>query len=111
MIELARDAKLVLLELGETADHKGVLEVRRDHLLEELHVVCAELAEALVHQAAEIAVTVATVVLKQVNRHHIKERSARARKGRERKRSETRMSVITRLVIFYEWYMIESSLC
>jgi hypothetical protein len=49
LIELARDGKLVLLQLRETADHEGVLEVGSDHLLEQVHVVGAKLTEALVH--------------------------------------------------------------
>ena len=33
LIQLARDRQLVLLELGQTVDHNGVLEVGCDHAL------------------------------------------------------------------------------
>lgn len=53
----------MLLQFGKAADHERVFEVGCDHLLEQLHVVRAELAEALVHVAAELAVALAAIVL------------------------------------------------
>lgn len=52
----------MLLQFGKAADHERVFEVGCDHLLEQLHVVRAELAEALVHVAAELAVALAAIV-------------------------------------------------
>ena len=53
----------MLLKLGEAADHESVLEVGGDHLLKQIHVVRAKLAEALVHYAAEITVSLAAIFL------------------------------------------------
>lgn len=52
----------MLLQFRETADHESVLEVRGYHVLKQVHVTCAELAEALVHQATQFAVTFAPVI-------------------------------------------------
>ena len=66
LIKLAGDTELVLLKLWETADHESVLEVRSNHVLQEFHVVCAELAETLVHQATQFTIAVSTIILKSV---------------------------------------------
>ena len=63
LIELTGDGQLMLLQFGETADHEGVLEVRGNHVLKQVHVTCAELTEALVHQATQFAVTFAPIFL------------------------------------------------
>ena len=63
LIELTGDGQLMLLQFRETADHESVLEVRGYHVLKQVHVTCAELAEALVHQATQFAVTFAPVIL------------------------------------------------
>ena len=63
LIQLAGDDQLVLLQLRKTANHKCVFEVGSDHCLEKVHVVRAELSQALVHHAAEIAITLATIFL------------------------------------------------
>lgn len=61
LIQLAGNAQLVLLKLRETADHERVFEVRGNHCLQKLHVVGAELAEAFVHHAAELAIALTAI--------------------------------------------------
>ena len=53
----------MLLQFRKTADHERILEVGRNHVLKQVHVICAKLSQALVHQAPKITVTFATVVL------------------------------------------------
>ena len=53
----------MLLQLRKTANHKRVFEVGSDHCLEKVHIVRAELSQALVHHAAEIAVALAAIFL------------------------------------------------
>ena len=64
LIQLARDRQLVLLELGQTVDHNGVLEVRCDHALKQVHVISAKLTQAFVHKAAQVTVPLAAIRLK-----------------------------------------------
>ena len=70
LIQLAGNAQLVLLKLRETADHERVFEVRGNHSLEKLHVVGAELAEAFVHHAAELAIALTAVFLQALRLTH-----------------------------------------
>ncbi len=55
-VEALRDIKLVLLQLGETADNERVFEVAGDAGLEKGHVVAGELGHALLQEAADAAV-------------------------------------------------------
>lgn len=70
LIQLARDRQLVLLELGQAVDHDGVLEVRCDHALQQVHVICAKLTQAFVHQAAQVTVSLAAIRLKDPRLKH-----------------------------------------
>ena len=54
---MTRDPKLMLLQLRQVVYHEGVLEVRLDHRLEQVHVPSGELSETLVHQATKLAVS------------------------------------------------------
>jgi len=54
LIEFFGDAQLMLLQLRQVANHQGILVVGHDHGLENGHVARGELAEAVVHHAAQV---------------------------------------------------------
>lgn len=70
LIQLARDRQLVLLKLGQAVDHDGVLEVRCDHALEQVHVISAKLTQAFIHKAAQVTVSLAAISLKDPRLKH-----------------------------------------
>lgn len=57
MIQLARKAKLVLLQLGETVNHKGIFEVGSDQGLKNIHVVSGELSEAVIQVSTKFTIS------------------------------------------------------
>ena len=65
MVQLARKAQLVLLELREAVHHESVLEVRGDQGFKKIHVVSRELAETVVQVPSQLTIAVDFAVLQK----------------------------------------------